>query len=265
MAEELLHTYAADGIALEGVIYPAESEAVLVYTHGVSGSVFRQAHVRVARALQSHGWTVLAGNNRGNGLATPLLQQSGPRLLGGSWFERVEDSVMDISAWIDIAEARGGTAITLLGHSLGAFKAVLYASGPRGQDLSGVVLASGVFDLATRFAQLPERLGEARRAVDRNDAEELIAYGPSNGPTFGRVSARTYLDRASQIVDPWAEPSLFEKITCPVLAFYGRNEPDVGGPRSSTGSRPAWRGRSRARSFPRRTTRTPAARRTWLA
>src|SRR5437667_22278 len=70
--EELLHTYTEDGLLLEGVRYPAGSDLAIVYTHGVTSTVFRQTHVRVGRELQRAGYTVVAGNNRGTALATPL-------------------------------------------------------------------------------------------------------------------------------------------------------------------------------------------------
>src|SRR5438552_2937630 len=109
--EELLHTYTEDGLLLEGVRYPAGSDLAIVYTHGVTSTVFRQTHVRVGRELQRAGYTVVAGNNRGTALATPLLQRSGARVLGGSWFDRFEDAPKDIGAWVAVAVAGGAKRI----------------------------------------------------------------------------------------------------------------------------------------------------------
>ena len=226
--EELLHCYTQDGIALEGALYPGSSELVVVYTHGVTGSVFRATHVRIARALQHDGWTVLAGNNRGNGVATPLLQRVGPRLLGGSWYERLADAVTDIAAWIDVAAARGARRVALLGHSLGAVKTVLYATEREDDRVAALVLASPAFRFVSRFGDRGA-LERARRAVDAGRPDELIEH-PALAPTFGRISAAAYLDRASGYADPWAEPDpRLARIRCPILAIYGTNEPDIGG------------------------------------
>ena len=86
-----------------------------------------RGHVRVGRELGAAGYTVIAGNNRGSGLATPLPTRDGVRL-GGAWFERLEDAAEDLDAWIDLALASGARRIVLLGHSLGAVKALLYTS-----------------------------------------------------------------------------------------------------------------------------------------
>ena len=225
--EELIYTRGEDGVALEGVIYPAGSDLTLVYTHGVTGSVFRETHVRIARAIQAAGTSVVAGNTRGTGIANPLLLPDGSRRLGGSWYERLGESVGDIGAWIDIAAKRGAKRVALLGHSLGAAKVVMYASDRADDRLAGIVLASGAFNFTSVFAT-HERLAQARQAVAENRPDELIESGPATGPTFGFVSAGTFVERASGIADPWTEPSRFRRIACPVLAFYGTE--DVGGP-----------------------------------
>src|SRR3989442_4431401 len=93
MPEELIHTYPEVGLLLERVRYPARPDLTIVYTHGLTSTVFRQTHVRVARGLQNAGYPVVAGNNRGTALATPLLQRSGPRVLAGSWFARIQAAV----------------------------------------------------------------------------------------------------------------------------------------------------------------------------
>ena len=192
-----------------------------MYTHGVTSTVFRQTHVRLGRELQRAGYTVVAGNNRGTALATPLLQRSGPRVLGGSWFDSLEDAPKDIGAWIAVAAGGGATRIVLLGHSLGAIKAILYASQPHA-PLAGLVLASPPF---RAFARPPEAetLARARRAVDAGRPQELIEL--ANPLTFGRTSAATLLSRAA-VGDP---ASRLGQVGVPVLGIYGTEESDTGG------------------------------------
>jgi len=194
---------------------------VVVYTHGVTSTVFRQTHVRVGRELQRAGYTVVAGNNRGTALATPLLQRTGPRVLGGSWFDRLEDAPKDIRAWIAVAAAGGAKWIVLLGHSLGAIKAILYLS-ERRAPLAGLVLASPPLRAFTRPPDA-ETLARARRAVDQGRPQELIEL--ANPLTFGRTSAATLLSRAA-VGDP---ASLLRQVGVPVLGIYGTEEADTGG------------------------------------
>src|SRR2546427_7955051 len=191
--EELLHPYTEAGLLLEGVRYPAGSDLAIVYTHGVTSTVFRQTHVRVGRELQRAGYTVVAGNNRGTALATPLLQRTGPRVLGGSWFDRFEDAPKDMRAWIAVAAAGGAKWIVLLGHSLGAIKAILYAS-ERPAPLAGLVLASPPL---RAFSRPPgaETLARGGRAGGEGRPPELIEV--ARPLAFGRTRAAARLSRAA--------------------------------------------------------------------
>ena len=223
--EELVHTYTEDGILLEGVRYgPASADINIVYTHGVTSTVFRQTHVRVGRALELSGYTIVAGNNRGAGVATALLQRSGPRVLGGSWFERLEDATKDIAAWIEVAASGSASRIVLLGHSLGAIKAMLYASEIHDPRLAGVVLASLPLRGASRPLD-PGLLARAKRAVDEGRPEDLIDDLGAPGLTFGRLSAASLLSRAA--IGERAQR--LRNIPYPVLGIYGTEEVDVGG------------------------------------
>ena len=192
-----------------------------MYTHGVTSTVFRQTHVRVGRELQRAGYTVVAGNNRGTALATPLLQRSGARVLGGSWFDRFEDAPKDIGAWVAVAVAGGAKRIVVLGHSLGAVKALLYGSEPR-DGLAGLILASPPLRAFDRPPDA-EPLARARRAVDEGRPQELIEL--ANPLTFGRTSATTLLSRAA-VGDL---TSRLRSVRLPVLAIYGSEETDIGG------------------------------------
>src|SRR5256712_2286083 len=220
MTEELIHTYTEDGLLLEGVRYPARADLTIVYTHGLTSTVFRQTHVRVARGLQNAGYAVVAGNNRGAALATPLLQRSGARVLGGSWFDRFEDAAKDIGAWVAVAVAGGAKRIVVLGHSLGAVKALLYGSEPR-DGLAGLILASPPLRAFDRPPDA-EPLARARRAVDEGRPQELIEL--ANPLTFGRTSATTLLSRAA-VGDL---TSRLRSVRLPVLAIYGSEETDIG-------------------------------------
>src|SRR3989442_11459777 len=124
---------------------PASTDLAVVYTHGITSNVFRPTHVRIGRALAAGGLTVFAGNNRGNGLATVFLTRAGTRVLTGSWFERIEEAIVDIAAWIDVAAAGGAKRIVLLGHSLGGAKVGLYPSQRADDRLAGLVLPSPAF------------------------------------------------------------------------------------------------------------------------
>jgi len=222
--EDLLHTYTADGLMLEGARHgPSPTDVAIVYTHGITSSVFRKTHVLIGRALGAVGWPVIAGNNRGAALAYPLLDRSGARVLGGAWFERLEEAALDIDAWIEVALAAGARRIVLLGHSLGAIKALVYASEHPDRGLAGLVLASAPLR-AFASPPRPDVVAAATTSVADGRPQQLLDL-PAAGLTFGRMSAATVLSRAS-IGDPTPR---VRSIACPILALYGTEEVEFGG------------------------------------
>jgi pimeloyl-ACP methyl ester carboxylesterase len=229
--EELLHTWTEDGLRLEGVRYgPSSSELAIVYTHGATSSFLRPTHVTIGRALARDGFTVIAGNNRGSGLATVFQTRSGERICVGTWFERLADGMVDIAAWIDLAAAAGAKRVVLLGHSLGAAKAVLYASERPDPRLAGLVLASPAFHLVSGERPVdPQVVERARRAVEAGRPAELVDLG--DFPLiFGRMSAATVLDYATGRANVWGPTApRLRAVGCPVLGFYGTSEPAIGG------------------------------------
>jgi pimeloyl-ACP methyl ester carboxylesterase len=166
---------------------------------------------------------VIAGNNRGAAFAYPLPHRSGTRVLGGAWFERLEDASLDIDAWIAVALAAGARRIVLLGHSLGAIKAILYASDHPERRLAGLVLASPPLR-AFAAAPDPAVVSAATAAVAEGKPQLLIDL-PAPGLLFGCTSAATVLSR-SAVGDP--APRL-RSIGCPILALYGTEEVEIGG------------------------------------
>jgi alpha-beta hydrolase superfamily lysophospholipase len=107
---------------------------------------------------------------------------------------------------------------------------VLYASERRDERLVGVVLASPAFHLVSGERQTdPAIVARARKAVAEGRPLELIDLG--DFPlTFGKLSAATLLDYASGRANAWGPTApRLRSIASPVLAFYGTNEPDVGG------------------------------------
>ncbi|HEV8534362.1 MAG TPA: alpha/beta hydrolase [Candidatus Limnocylindria bacterium] len=206
---------------------PAANDLAIVYTHGITSSVFRPTHVGVGRALERDGCTVIAGNNRGTGLATVFPRRDGSRALAGSWFERLGDAAIDIAAWMDVAASGGASRLVLLGHSLGAAKAVLYASERRDQRLASLVLASPAFHLVSRQVD-PEAVAPAQAAVADGRPDALI--DAPHEVAFRRMSAATLIDYATGRANPWDEAApRLSAISCPILAFYGTAEPEVGG------------------------------------
>lgn len=123
----------ADGLRLDGFLHDAEGESDLATTrpvallmHGAGANFYGASLVnRIGTHLVKDGWAVLRANNRGHD-GWHVAFRGGKMVYLGSAFERLEESTFDVSAWIEWLDRQKLGPITLVGHSLGAFKS-LYA------------------------------------------------------------------------------------------------------------------------------------------
>ncbi len=225
---------------------PAESDApVLLCLHGLSGHMdtsFVFEFFKTGSPLSAFHILSIASSGQGN---ISMARQGQPLeyRLGGSAYERFEESVGDLAAWVDYAAKHTSGPIILLGHSLGASKVVHYLAQSRDARIKGLVLASAP-DLKGAFVALhgPQRfkafMDEARAKVAQDQGRSLMGEDCVIGLLRQRVSAQTLLDRfdessAADTFDFFGRNSstaflALEQVTSPILAVYGKQGEIVG-------------------------------------
>jgi len=241
--EELVSTESEDGILLQGaVIRPAErsgssstgvaQQAAVIWVHGLTGTFYGPTAVRIGRHLAERGITLITGNNRGHDFGALLRLRTGETLLGGGAWERFEESPRDVGAWVTFAEQQGFERVVLLGHSLGGLKVVYYQAERQDPRVQALIVAS------------PPIRSWVRDPAARAAVEQMVATGRGRDliwnddyPLFVTASAQTHLSRAehnlgSFVVEgtPAGKRPALSEIRCPLLALYGTQEPEVGGP-----------------------------------
>jgi pimeloyl-ACP methyl ester carboxylesterase len=129
---ELVQVRTADGVRLDGSLAvpkhtdaerkPAVDAALCLHGTGSNfygGGVFEG----LAPKLLADRIAVLRANTRGHDAISIAATQQGPQRLGAA-FERVDDCRHDVVAWLELLVERGFESIALVGHSLGAIKAI---------------------------------------------------------------------------------------------------------------------------------------------
>lgn len=228
--EEIVYADSEDGITHAGlVIRPAERPSkakAIVWIHGLTGRFYEPHAVRIGRDLAAQGYTFIVGNNRGHDAGTIVQRPNAdPQLAGGYW-ERFDESPRDVAGWLNFAEAQGFSSIALLGHSLGALKVGYYQALRQDARVRGLIAASP----PTRAGQIdPDLRARAEQLVAEGRGLEVFNLGtPGARPT----SAQTLLNRAQTNIDVYGfhspDPPV-GRIRCPLLVFWGTDEPMVGG------------------------------------
>lgn len=243
-SEEIVWVLSEDHLRLEGVVTrpttaPARPTAV-VQVHGFTARFSTPTHILLGRRLAEHGYLSVAGNNRGVhlGVITGRRDGSGEQVVVGAGWERFMECPLDIGAWTDFAAGLGFERIVLLGHSFGGPKVVYYQAQRQDPRVVGLALASPGSAHAgqPRFSVSPEIYDLAERMVAEGRGRDLLPWGSYGGSPTGAISAQTCLDWApahraeGDVFGVFTENPVVGRIRCPILAFYGTDEPSEGGP-----------------------------------
>lgn len=233
--EELVHIKSEDGFELEGLVIRPVSGAAkslpIIWNHGFTGRFFEPHALAIGRELASKGFVFVTGNNRGRDFGSILRnRETGEERLAGAGWENLEESPLDLGAWISFTVGLGYPRVVLLGHSLGGMKATYYMATKQDPRVKALINASGPI---WRFiGPAPEQVKEAEVAL------QMVAEGrgrdlmmPWRGPAAGTVSAQRVANSlrfhetlfGSDKVKPAAA---FVKV--PFFSFIGTKEEWIG-------------------------------------
>ena len=237
MLVELVRAKTSDGLRLDGALaQPTESTAVspvvdaVILLHGVGGSFFSGAMFEplMARLLEL-GIAVLRVNTRGYG-SINMIATDGGATRGGAAFEVVDQCRYDIQAWCDFLVARGLSRIGLVGHSLGAIKAIYSAAHAPHPHLASIVAASpprlshSAFQQGPRSHDFFDSLATAKQLVNEGKPEQLIT---AKFPFPLLISAASYVDKYGG--ERYNILKFASQVECATLYVYGALELEQGG------------------------------------
>jgi hypothetical protein len=233
--EELVYVRSDDDIVNAGALFAppigsAKPIAVL-WIHGWGVNFYAPAYVMIGRALAERGYTCIAANTRMHDIGTVAGRRWGKRIRGGGYWGVPSHEVRDLAAWVDFAQGRGFARIVLAGHSAGWAAVRAYQAERQDPRVVGLVLASGAVRVDDAPAD-PELLAQATRLVADGRGDDLLRLPNRSFPSF--VSAATFLDIANtppELKDFFGvqtpNPGV-TRVRCPILAFFGTREPDIG-------------------------------------
>jgi hypothetical protein len=234
MLVDLVQVTASDGVRLHGALEtPAASGDGAAPTidawlciHGTGSNFYAASTLGgLAPKLLATGAAVLRANTRGHDVICTGPSAGGHALLGAA-FERVSEAPLDLRAWIEFLQSRGFSRIGLLGHSLGAIKAILTLAGENSPPVQALVAASPPrlsyehFRDSRQGAAFLENLATAEKLVAAGRGEELMLV---QFPIAIYVTAEKFIDRYGP-AENYNILRMLDRVQTPTLVTYGSLE-----------------------------------------
>jgi pimeloyl-ACP methyl ester carboxylesterase len=175
--------------------------------------------------LLAAGTAVLRANTRGHDIVSTGPSSAGHALLGAA-FERVSEATIDLAAWLKLLSDRGYQRVGLLGHSLGAIKAIYALAADNPPQVAALVAASPPrlsfehFRGSRRGSEFLQNFADAERLVASGRGDELMLV---QFPIAYYVTAAGFIDRYGP-AERYNILRLLGKLRSPTLITYGSTE-----------------------------------------
>jgi pimeloyl-ACP methyl ester carboxylesterase len=235
MHVELVRTTTRDGLRLDGALVesadtrspaPDSRLSATILLHGVAGNFYTSSTFdAVIPRLQELGLAVLSVNTRGHDSVFGSMAGNVRRRLGAA-YETVDDCRLDIGAWIELLASRGHSSVVLIGHSLGAIKAVYAQAHEKWPHVAAVVAASpprlsySAFMNSAESSVFWESMSTAERMVAEGRGDELFT-GKFPFPLL--ITAAGYIDKYGP-AERYNILRFAADLACPALFTYGSKE-----------------------------------------
>lgn len=231
MLGNLVSVDTADGIKLHGFLARAQSGSpqshgrVWLIVHGVNGNYYSSSLLaEIAEALHRMGQSILLINTRGHDMVSFNTGANPCRV--GSQIESLQSCPLDFQAWYGFCLEQGLARVSVVGHSLGALKACLWATSRPGK-VDQLALVSPP-RLNTNLLLADPVRGQVFRE-HLQDAVELCASGSPDRVMKVRfplpmwICASTYVDKYGS-GDAYDYLQLMQRIEVPCLWTFGEQE-----------------------------------------
>jgi len=241
MHVELVRTVTRDGLRLDGALSAlpdsrlptpdslAASAAILL--HGVASNFYTSSTFEpLISKLQSLGLAALSVNTRGHDSVFGASLGNVRRRFGAA-YEIVDECRLDIAAWIEFLKSRGHQKLVLIGHSLGAVKAVYAQSQEKFSEVAAVIAVSAPRLSYSAFMNAPERrlfwesMHTAEEMEKAGQGDELFT---SKFPFPMLMTAAAYIDKYGP-AERYNLLKFADQLCCPALFTYGSKELASGG------------------------------------
>ena len=236
MHVELVRTLTPDGMRLDGALLAGDEisrrpvDAALCL-HGVGANFYTSSALEaISPAMRQLGIAVLLANTRGHDSLYTASVAMGRRRQGAA-VEIVDECRLDVAGWCKFLGERGLEKILLMGHSLGAIKAVYSQAHEPIGSVVGLIAASPprlscqAFKNSLESASFFDSLATAEQLVKSGREDELFV---AKFPFPLLISATSYIDKYGP-AERYNILDFAANVAVPALFTYGSKELESGG------------------------------------
>lgn len=234
----LVKTTTSDGLEHSGFWVDRKSKTAVFHSHGTSGDFYTHKFIEEeAKKLSLQGVSFLTANNRGHDVYADIRKYEKGNVewaqIGGA-FERFEDCLIDISAWLDFLTSQGVEKVILQAHSL-TQKILYYQFHKKDKRVIGQVHLSPCNDAGYMYYLLGEKkYRETNRKIEKmvkeGNVRELLPKELSVVCPMGALAYLGYLteDGAGNLF-PYHNPespkwNLLNQTKEPILTIFGGSD-----------------------------------------
>ncbi|MCA9385266.1 alpha/beta hydrolase [Candidatus Dojkabacteria bacterium] len=251
MKTSLIEFTTTDDLTLPGLLYepPKNTKKIIIWLHGCgSTSIFYSVERMntLAHVFENNDIAFLAFNNRGAHIAKSLYRHKGSfdeeRIMMGTAYEKINDSLHDIEGAIAYAQSIGYEEIYLAGHSSGANKICTYNTLVSNSPVLGYILVGSGDDVGIYYSILGKKGFESARKkaktqIESGNGEKLVPKYMYDGiytyqgfyditDPDGHYNTFPFTEYFENLNLSKTQPLFndFKKITKPTLVLYGSLE-----------------------------------------
>lgn len=122
LSGQLATAITSDALELKGFWMNQKSDIAVFHSHGTSGDFYTHEFIeKEGEMLAKKSISFLTANNRGHDVYADIRKHNKGKVewaSGGGGFEKFEDCLIDIKAWIDFLQKQGVKKVIIQAHSL---------------------------------------------------------------------------------------------------------------------------------------------------
>lgn len=232
----LVRTVTTGGLELVGFLADQKSDLAVFHSHGTAGDFYTHKFIEIeAEMLVKQGISFLTANNRGHDVYADIRKHAKKGIewtqIGGG-FEKFEDCLFDIAAWLDFLTKQGVKRVILQSHSLTS-KILYYQHHKHDKRVVGHILLSSQNDAGLMFYAL----GKKKYEKTNDEITKMVKEGKGNtllpkelSPVSYETSALMYAGYLTEegpgTLTPYHSPNssqweVLEQTKEPLLVVYG--------------------------------------------